>query len=72
MKTILDKDKMSLAQCRKILNKDGCKYSDEEILKIRNWIYEVSEITLSFLESRTPDELLRIEKILGSKDFDKE
>jgi len=72
MKTILDKDKMSLAQCRKILNKDGSKYSDEEILKIRNWIYAVSEITLSFLESRTPDELLRIKKVLGSKDFEKE
>jgi hypothetical protein len=67
MKTILDKDKMSLAQCRKILNKDGKKYTDEEIILVRNWIYHVAEFTLAFVESRTKEEILRIKEILKSK-----
>jgi hypothetical protein len=72
MKRIAEREKMSLAQCKKILNKDGCRYTDEEIIKIRDWIYAVSELTLSFLESRTSEEILRIEKILTSTDFKNE
>ena len=64
MKAISEKDRASLAQCKKVLCRNGKRYSDEEILRIRNWIYEVAEFTLSFMQSRTDEELLRIEKLL--------
>lgn len=64
MKAIGEKDRMSLAQCKKVLCRNDKRYSDEEILKIRNWIYEVAEFTLSFMQSRTNDELIRIERLL--------
>ena len=72
MRTIPDKEKISLAKCKKILNKDGSAFSDEEILKIRNWVYAVSEVTLSFLKSRTPEERLHIEKVMVRTDFENE
>ncbi len=72
MKRIEVREKISLAQCKKILNRDGCQYSDEEIIKVRDWIYHISELTVNFLRSRTPEELLRIERILTSNDLENE
>lgn len=42
---MFDKDKkVSIERCRKILNKGDRKYSDEEIIKIRDFLYTMSEI----------------------------
>jgi hypothetical protein len=40
-----DKDKkISIERCRKILNKGERKYSDEEIIKIRDFLYHLGHI----------------------------
>jgi hypothetical protein len=37
-------EKLSLAFCKKILNVNGNSYSDEEVLRIRNYLYQLAEI----------------------------
>ena len=68
MKTIRECDKLSLEQCKKILNVNGNSYSDEDLLKIRNWLYHYSEMTLAFLERKTNDEIIEIKKIICKKE----
>lgn len=36
--------KLSLVQCRRILEEDGTKYSDEQVLKIRDVLYNLGEL----------------------------
>jgi len=36
--------KLSLAHCRRILEECGTKYSDEQILKIRDVLYDLGEL----------------------------
>lgn len=36
--------KLSLAQCRRILEEGGAKYSDEQVLKIRDILYDLGEL----------------------------
>lgn len=67
MKTIRECEKISLEQCKKILNVNGNVYSDEDILKMRNWLYHYSEMTLSFLEKKTNDEIVEIKKLIRKK-----
>lgn len=68
MKTIRESEKLSLEQCKKILNVNGNNYSDEDILKMRNWLYRYSEMTLAFLERKTNDEIIEIKKVIGKKE----
>lgn len=42
--------KMSLTACKKILNKDGLNYTDEEIIKIRDWLYVMAEIAIDAID----------------------
>ena len=39
---------LSLPDCEKILNKDGNKYSEEEVKEIRDVIYNLSLIVMEF------------------------
>lgn len=41
---------VSLEQCQAIMNKDGLEYTDEELLKIRDFMYRIMEITASHFE----------------------
>lgn len=59
MRTMKESDKLSLSECKKILGKE---YSDDEILKIRNWLYRFTEITMNYLETKTKDELTELKK----------
>lgn len=52
MKTIKESERLSLTVCKKILNKNGNNYSDEEIIGIRNWLYFMSEIALEIMEEK--------------------
>jgi hypothetical protein len=45
MKPIKESDKISLSECKRILNKNGNNYTDDEILTIRNWLYFIAGIT---------------------------
>ncbi len=37
-------EKLSVAACKKILNENGNNYTDEEVLKIRDYLYKLAEI----------------------------
>jgi len=37
-------EKLSLAFCKKVLNVNGNSYSDEEVLRIRDYLYQLAEI----------------------------
>ena len=39
-----DKQKISIAQCREILQEEGKELTDEEILKIRNYFYYLAAV----------------------------
>lgn len=67
MKTFKESEKLSLNQCKKILNTNGNNYSDEEILKIRNWLYHYTEMTMQFLERKTDEQIIEIKKIIRKK-----
>ena len=40
--------KLSLEQCRKLLNRDGRNYSDRELLIIRDFLYTMASIDYIF------------------------
>lgn len=42
--------KLSLVECKKILNTDGLCYTDEEVLKIRDYLYHLADITIDALD----------------------
>ncbi|MES2592899.1 MAG: hypothetical protein V4608_13530 [Bacteroidota bacterium] len=50
MRAIKESERISLTECKKILNKNGNHYTDNEIIEIRNWLYFISEIALKSLE----------------------
>lgn len=53
MKNYTPKDKrLSLTTCKKILNKDGLNYTDEEIILIRDWLYHMAEIAIDVLDEK--------------------
>lgn len=43
-------DELSLEECKKILNQDGFEYTDEEVLVIRDWLYQFADMTLEDFE----------------------
>ena len=44
------KEKLSLAHCRKVLNRDGNNYSDEQILEIRDFLYKLATLDYLFFQ----------------------
>ena len=67
MKTLRESERLSVNQCKKILNTNGNTYSDEEILKIRNWLYHYTEMTIQFLERKTDEQIIEIKQIIKKK-----
>lgn len=47
--------KMSMLACKKILNKDGLDYTDEEIIKIRDWLYLMAELAINAIDKNDPN-----------------
>lgn len=50
MKSATENRKLSIIECKKILNTDGFCYTDEEVLKIRDWLYRMAEIAIDALD----------------------
>jgi hypothetical protein len=50
MKSATENKKLSLIECKKILNTDGLCYTDEEVLKIRDWLYQMADIAIDALD----------------------
>jgi len=44
LRTIENEEKLTVAFCKKVLNQNGNDYSDEEILRIRDYLYQLAEI----------------------------
>lgn len=44
LRTIENDEKLSAAFCKKVLNQNGNDYSDKEILRIRDYLYQLAEI----------------------------
>jgi hypothetical protein len=42
--------KLSLAECRKVIGKESINYSDEELIKIRDWLDNMADIVLEVIE----------------------
>jgi hypothetical protein len=58
---------LSVNECRKILNQNGKNYTEEEILKIRDWLCKFAEITLKSLGNKTEEEILKLKQSLKVK-----
>lgn len=50
MKSAAENRKLSLIECKKILNTDGLNYTDEEVLKIRDWLYHMADIAIDAID----------------------
>lgn len=50
MSSAVENRKLSLLECKKILNTDGLCYTDEEVLKIRDWLYQMADIAIDALD----------------------
>lgn len=47
---------LSLTKCKKILNKNGISYTDEEIIKIREFLYILAEIEYQSYKQKLREE----------------
>ncbi len=47
-----NESKLSLAKCKKILNVDGLCYTDEEVIKIRDWLYHMANIAIDAMNEK--------------------
>lgn len=50
MSSAAENRKLSLLECKKILNTNGLCYTDEEILKIRDYLYHLADLTIDALD----------------------
>ena len=41
---------MSLNECKKILNTDGLFYTDEEIIELRDFLYDMADLAMDNIE----------------------
>lgn len=63
MKSATENKKLSLIECKKILNTDGLNYTDEEVLKIRDWLYQMADIAIYAIDKNA----ITVEEIAETK-----
>lgn len=54
------KNKLSLAECRKCVANDENQYTDEELIKIRDWLDNMADIALAIIEQNGLDNMNEI------------
>lgn len=59
-KTEERKEKLSLAECRKCVANGENQYSDEELIKIRDWLDNMADIVLAIIEKNGIDNMNEI------------
>lgn len=57
MKTIRESEKLSIARCRAILKENGKQFTDEEIILMRNWLYQLAELSFQIIEDKNENEI---------------
>jgi hypothetical protein len=67
MKRVSEGEKISLAECRRILNAEGNKYTDDEIKLIRDWFYQFAENIFGFVQSKNNEEIITIKEKKSNK-----
>lgn len=50
-KAVSEDGKLSVPECRKVLNKGGVAYTDEQIKQIRDWLYHFTNTAIHFIEN---------------------
>lgn len=61
-----EKDKLSLEKCKAILNADGEIYTDEQVLKIRDFLYKLATIEVEHIKTLNDEKAMR-EKLSSEK-----
>ena len=51
-----EKDKLTLKECKAILNANGDLYTDEQILRIRDYLYKLASIEVAHFNTLKKDE----------------
>ncbi|MEO8759754.1 MAG: hypothetical protein ABI388_01945 [Bacteroidia bacterium] len=52
--------KLSLAECRKAVAKGEINYTDDELIKMRDWLDNLAEIALTIIEKNGIDNMNQI------------
>lgn len=55
MKLVSENNKLSLPECRKAVSKGSIKYTDEQLIKMRDWLNNFADIALEYLEKNGVD-----------------
>lgn len=55
MELVSEKKKLTLSECRQAVSKGRIKYTDEQLIKMRDWLYNFADITLEYLEKNGVD-----------------
>ncbi len=50
MNSASENRKLSLNECKKILNTDGVFYTDEEVVELRDWLYHMADIVFDTMD----------------------
>lgn len=67
MRSVAENTKLSLAQCRKVLNKGAIEYTDDEAIKIRDWLDNFNSLALEFLEENKIANLSELKDFIKNK-----
>jgi len=54
-----ENSKMSLNECKKILHTDGLFYTDEEIIELRDFLYNMADLAMDNIEKEENEERKR-------------
>ncbi|MDO9185729.1 MAG: hypothetical protein Q7W13_06935 [Bacteroidia bacterium] len=60
MNSSVENTKLSLAECRKTVAKGEINYTDEELIKIRDWLNNMADIVLTIVEKNGTDKMNEI------------
>jgi hypothetical protein len=60
MKLMSEHNKLSLPECRKAIGKESINYSDEQLIKIRDWLDNIADIALAIIEKNGIDNINEI------------
>lgn len=55
--SLIPDKKLSLEKCRAILNKRGLAYTDDQIIQIRDFLYQTAEMSIRDYERRQESEV---------------
>lgn len=65
MKPADENRKLSLVECKKILNTDGVFYTDDEVIELRDWLYHMADIVFDTMDR---EEIKRYTELINEKD----